>query len=114
MDLRAIPNSIRLCRLREKTPHVLLTQVEPQGTLHDEARTQLIKMGAEVLPGALGRRAAYHHSIIDGRGVVEYEPSGKGAQEVRGLFSEVSKLVGKPSSRQVSRNVPMKRKVASR
>ena len=30
MDLRAMRNSIRLCQVREITPHVVLTQVEPR------------------------------------------------------------------------------------
>lgn len=99
MDLRAIPNSIRLCRIREKAPHVVLTQIEPQGTLADEARATLADLGVEVLPGGLGRRAAYHHSLIDGRTATETEPKGKAAQEVRAIFSTINGLVSKPTSR---------------
>lgn len=99
MDLRAIPNSIRLCRIREKVPHVVLTQIEPQGTLADEARQTMADMGVLVLPGGLGRRAAYHHSLIDGRTATETEPKGKAAQEVRELFGRIKTLVGKPTSR---------------
>lgn len=113
MDLRAIPNSIRLCRLRDTTPHVVLTQMESQGTLQDEARASLTKLGVDVVAGGLGRRAAYHHSIIDGRAVPEYEPSGKAAREVRALYGEVSQLVSKSASK-LSKTVaqPRKRKVA--
>ncbi len=99
MDLRAIPNSIRLCRLRKSTPHVVLTQIEPQGTLQDEARRNLAAQGVDVLEGGLGRRAAFHHSIIDGRTALEYEPHGKAAQEVRALYEVVCRLVSKPSRR---------------
>lgn len=97
MDLRAVANTIRLCRLRETVPHVLLTQIEPQGTLQDEARASLAKLGVEVLPGGLGRRAAFHHSIIDGRSAAEYEPNGKAAHEVRALYEAVCHLVAKSS-----------------
>lgn len=99
MDLRAIPNSIRLCRLRKSTPHVVLTQIEPQGTLQEEARRNLAAQGVDVLPGGLGRRAAFHHSIIDGRTALEYEPNGKAAHEVRALYETVCDLVSKPSRR---------------
>lgn len=99
MDLRAIPNSIRLCRLRKSTPHVVLTQIEPQGTLQEEARQNLAAQGVDVLPGGLGRRAAFHHSIIDGRTALEYEPNGKAAHEVRALYETVCHLVSKPSRR---------------
>jgi chromosome partitioning protein len=100
MDLRAISNSVRLCRLRESVPHVVLTQIEPQGTLQDEARRTLAAQGVHVLPGGLGRRAAFHHSIIDGRGALEYEPTGKAAHEVRELYAEICRLDGKSSRRQ--------------
>ncbi|TAN40133.1 MAG: ParA family protein [Nitrospirae bacterium] len=103
MDLRAIPNSIRLCRIRDRKPHVVLTQIETQGTLQDEARRTLASLGVDVLDGGLGRRAAFHHSIIDGRSAAEYEPSGKAAQEVRRLYQTVCQLVGLPSSHRVTK-----------
>jgi chromosome partitioning protein len=103
MDLRAIPNSIRLCRMHGKVPHVVLTQIEPQGTLQDEARKELAGQGVDVLPGGLGRRAAFHHSMIDGRSATEYEPTGKAAQEVRALYDRISNLVDKPASHQDNR-----------
>jgi chromosome partitioning protein len=89
VDLRAIPNSIRLCRVQERKPFVVLTQIEPQGALADEARTNLVALGVTVLPGGLGRRAAFHHSMIDGRGVQEYEPAGKAAQELGSLYRTI-------------------------
>lgn len=99
VDLRAVQNTIRICRFREKVPHVVLTQTEPQGTLTDEARASLAKAGVDVLPETLGRRVAFSHSMIEGQGVLEFEPNGKGAQEVRGLFKRVCRLDGKSSSR---------------
>jgi chromosome partitioning protein len=103
MDLRAVANTIRLCRLRDTIPRVVLTQVEPQGTLQDEARTSLTQLGVEVLPGGLGRRAAFHHSIIDGRSAAEYEPSGKAAQEVRALYDAVCQLLDEASTNERSK-----------
>jgi chromosome partitioning protein len=97
MDLRAIPNSVRLCRMYKSTPHVVLTQIEPQGTLQEEARKNLSALGVDVLPGGLGRRAAFHHSIIDGRTALEYEPKGKAAHEVLAVYERVSHLAIKSS-----------------
>ena len=99
VDLRAITNTIRLCRIRSMEPHVLLTQVEPQGTLQAEARSTLAGLEVHVLKNVLGRRAAFHHSMIDGRAALEYEPQGKAANEVRAVYRELCQLVGK-SSRQ--------------
>jgi chromosome partitioning protein len=82
MDLRAMRNSIRLCRVHEVVPHVVLTQIEPQGTLHDEARRTLEDLGVHV---------------IEVVGVTEYEPEGKAALEVRRLLKAVCHLAGLPS-----------------
>jgi chromosome partitioning protein len=99
MDLRAIQNTIRLTRLAAVTPYVVLTQVDPFGTLHEEAVRTLDGLGVEVLPEVMGRRVAYHHGLIDGRTALEYEPAGKAASEVRNLFQEISRLEQHPLRR---------------
>lgn len=99
VDLRAITNTIRLCRIRDAAPHVVLTQFEPQGALREEARRTLESLDVDVLHEGLGRRVAFHHSMIDGRSAVEYESDGKAAQEVRALYKAVCRLAALPSSR---------------
>jgi chromosome partitioning protein len=105
MDLRAIQNTIRLARLAGVAPHVVLTQVDPFGSLQDEAMRTLDGLGVAVLPELIGRRVAYHHGLIDGRTALEYEPEGKAASEVRALFRAVGRLTGLPSSQRGSRHV---------
>lgn len=92
MDLRAMQNTLRLCALANVKPYVVLTQIEPLGTLHEEARRTLKALQADVLPCGLGRRVAYHHGLIDGRTAQEYEPSGKAAQEVSILYKHLCHL----------------------
>jgi chromosome partitioning protein len=98
-DRDATANSIRLCRVNEKTPHVLLTQIEPQGSQSEDVREALLSLGIDVLAGGLGRRAAFAKSINDGRGASEYEPKGKAAEEVRALYEVVCKHVNMLSSK---------------
>ena len=43
---------------------------------------------------------AYHHGLIDGQTALEYEPTGKAAQEVRALYEQICSLVVMPSSHQ--------------
>lgn len=100
-DLRAIPNSLRLCRSHQKTPHVVLSQIPaiPRpgsvGALDVEARKQLKNIGVDsVLPEQLTFYAAFYNSQIDGRAAIEYEPKGKGAEQMQGLFSAVQKKLG--------------------
>ena len=102
MDLRAIQNTLRLTKLANLKPEAkiftVLTQIEPFGKLHEEARTTLRKLAVNVLPHGLGRRVAYHHGLIDGRTALEYEPEGKAAQEVRILYKKICNLAFMPSS----------------
>ena len=106
MDLRAIMNTVRLCRTRDIKPHVVLTQVEPQGTAAEETRDTLKKLGIDALPISIGRRQAFVHSINDGRGVAEYEPRGKAAQEMNSLLefllAHAKKRARKQASKQAS------------
>jgi hypothetical protein len=78
----------------------VLTQIEPQGTLHIEACDTLEQLGVDVLDVGLGRRVAFHHSVIEGLGVTEYELECKAASEVRRLFKSVRRLTSVPSSQQ--------------
>lgn len=98
-DRDATANTVRLCRVQEKTPHILLTQIEPQGSQSEDVREALMALGVDVLPGGLGRRAAFAKSVNDGRGASEYEPKGKAADEVRALYESVCKHVDVLSSK---------------
>lgn len=102
LDLRAIRNTIRLCRIRDVRPHVVLTQLEPQGSIEQLVRDQLTQLEVAVLPGGLGRRAAFRHSPLDGRTAAEYEPRGKCVDEVLALYKEVCSLLGEKSSSKAS------------
>jgi chromosome partitioning protein len=60
---------------------------EPTITL--EARDVLAGMGAVVTKTAVAQRAPLSHAIIGGVTVVEYEPKGKAAKEIKGLWQEI-------------------------
>jgi chromosome partitioning protein len=51
-----------------------------------------------VAPRQLTQRAAYSHSVIDGRTAPEFEPSGKAAAEMRELYKWVCSCVDMPTS----------------
>ena len=116
MDLRAIQNTIRLTKLADLKPGAkvltVLTQIEPFGKLHEEATKTLKRLGVDVLPQGLGRRVAYHHGLINGQTALEYEPGGKGAQEVRDLYAKILSSclhAIKPSRRRGGRPMRAKR-----
>lgn len=99
VDLRAIMNTLRLCRLRDVKPHVVLTQFEPQGPIRTETTRTLEGMDVQVLHEGLGHRIAYQHAMIDGQGVTEYDPGGKASAEARALYKSVCHLAIMPSKR---------------
>jgi chromosome partitioning protein len=105
-DLEAIANSVRLCRVRAVVPHVVLTQVDIQGSMQEEARDQLANLGIDVLPAALSSRTAFRHAAISGQAVTEYEPSGKAAAEANNLYKIICRLDNRSSSQQIVRILP--------
>jgi len=61
-----------------------------QGTkLARSARTALEAYGVEVCNQEIGGRVAYMESVLSGQSVIDYQPEGKAAQEIRSLASEV-------------------------
>lgn len=92
-DLRAIPNSLRLCRNHQKTPHVVLTQVPPRTSLVEEATKQLEAIGVDtVLPETLTFYASFYNAQTDGRAAIEYEPEGKGTAQMQALFERLNNM----------------------
>ena len=99
MDLRAMGNTFRICRLAGRTAYIVLTQVDPFGTLAQEARASLTDLGngvctVQICPVTLGRRVAFHHGLISGQTALEYEPTGTAAQETRALLDYARSLTG--------------------
>jgi chromosome partitioning protein len=72
---------------------VILTRVKPFGTRHEEARAWLQEQGFNVAPFVIGDRVTYQDSYAAGQTVSEYEPSGKGAQEIQQLYKLACKHV---------------------
>lgn len=102
MDLRAIKSTLRLTEIAGVKPYVVLTQIEPNGTRHGEAAQTLKSLAVDVLPYGTGKRVAYMDSLIDGQSAIEYEPSGKAAEESRALFKHVQKLTKSVKKESVS------------
>ena len=103
MDLRAIQSTLRLTDIAGTTPHVLLTQIEPQGTRQQEAGDTLRGLDVHVLPCVMTKRVAYMDALIDGRAATELEPVGKAAEETRALFQHVSMMTRQKSDAKTGR-----------
>jgi chromosome partitioning protein len=70
----------------------VLNQVITNTTVEKEALESLKNYGIDILITKLHSRVAFKKSIVDGKGVTEYESSGKAAQEIKSLWEEMTKL----------------------
>jgi chromosome partitioning protein len=91
-DMRAIKSTVELVRGRRAA--VVLTQApvgrgSSEAAVVKEARDALKVYGLTIAPTVIRYRIAYQHAFSSGLTVLEYEPSGAAANEVRALFQWV-------------------------
>lgn len=95
LDLRAIGPSVDIARQARKPAAVVFTSCPPphgygEPSIVSEARKGIMGYRVRAFPGQISQRAAFAHALIDGRAVTEFDPHGKAAQEVRGLWAWLS------------------------
>lgn len=89
LDIWASGPTLQLV-LQEKRPlQLVLNRVPPRARLNDVIMNKLDKMQIQVSRQTLGNRVAYSASIMDGLGVVESDPRGTAAQEIKALTGEI-------------------------
>jgi chromosome partitioning protein len=103
-DLEAIETTLMLAKATMKPAYVVLNAVPPRSNIGREAAQGLTARGAQVAPHQLTHRAAFAHGVIDGRTAQEFEPQGKAAEEVEGIYMWLCGIVGM-STRGHSREV---------
>ena len=102
LDLRAINNTIDLASLAKTPAIVVFNAIPPNSRIGEEAITLIKSQGIEVCSTSLGQRISYVHSITAGQGVMEYEPSGKAAKEIKDLYKSICKHVDMSIKRRVA------------
>ena len=85
LDLRALKATSDICMLAGSRTAVVLNQVSPRSRLADQAATAVRGLGLKTIPHRVGARVAFNHSLTAGLGVVEYEPRGQAAEEIRNI-----------------------------
>ena len=86
LDLRALGTTAGICALPGARAAVVLNQAPPRGPLPEQAAEAITGRGLEVPPCRIGARVAFQHSLTNGLGVLEHEPAGKAASEIREIF----------------------------
>lgn len=96
LDLRAVAATAELVKSSRKPGCIVLNQCPPprtigEPTLTAEARAVALGLGLPVAPPVVSTRAALSYAMNDGRAVLEYEPDGRAADEIRSLWSYIRK-----------------------
>ncbi|WP_033074662.1 ParA family protein [Sphingopyxis sp. MWB1] len=85
-DLRAVGATVDLCERAGKPLVFVVNAATPKAKITSEAAVALSQHGT-VAPVTLHHRTDYAASMIDGRTVMEVDPNGRSADEVRQLWS---------------------------
>lgn len=87
-DLSAIQTTAKLVQLLRRPAFVVFTAGPPNAPrIYEEAGELVQGFGTPPCPVLLPDRAAYRHASAEGRTVLESEPAGKAADEVRTLYT---------------------------
>jgi len=92
LDIRAIAMTAKIAKLAGKPAFVILNALASQATgLIAEVAEAVGVHGLKLAPVTIHQRAAYTHSLIDGRVAMEFEPKGKAAVEMTELYQWLAK-----------------------
>lgn len=97
LDLDALKETADILALAKTPALVVINRAPPTPNSKVEAQTrEVIRDGYELEAAktVLHNRIAYQHAMTVGQGVMEYEPAGAAAQEIRALLAEVSETIG--------------------
>lgn len=99
-DLAAIQTSAKLVQLLRKPAFVIFCAGAPNAPrIYAEAGELVHGYGTPACPVLLPDRAAYRHASAEGRTVMELEPAGRAAQDVRDLYKWACRQLDLPTPR---------------
>lgn len=94
-DLSAIQTTAKLVQLLRKPAFVVFTAGAPNAPrIYQEAGELVDSFGTPPCPIRIPDRAAYRHASGEGRTVMEYEPTGKAAEDIRQFYAWTCRQVG--------------------
>jgi chromosome partitioning protein len=93
-DMKATPATIHTIRRLGKPAAFVLTQTPPRGHRTREAELGLAVLGPTA-PVAVVARSAFQDAQGVGLGITEFDPEGKGAEEIRALWGWLTRRLEK-------------------
>ena len=102
LDIETIRSTKDILRIAENpVAAVILNAVSPVGfRRRDEAAAAISRYDIPVCEQAISVRAVFGDATAFGLSVLEFEPDGPAAQEIRNLFKQIIQLAGKQESRE--------------
>lgn len=94
LDIWSSRAPLELARQERRPAALVLNRLPPRGRAAEEAVAATAELGSAILSARLGSRQAFVGSVTRGLGVVESEPKGAAAREVRALAQEIAARLG--------------------
>jgi chromosome partitioning protein len=102
-DLDAVRTTAELAAASRKPAFLIFVAGPPRAPLVYQEAGQLVEQfGLKVAPVMLPERAAFHHSVGEGKTAPEIEPHGKAAGDIASLWAWVGQHVNMPTHKHVS------------
>ena len=90
-DLKAIEKTIWVGNRAKCPMRIVFNAVRARSSMLHPAKRAVQVYEVNVAPCVIGDRVVFSHSVIEGLGVMEYEPKGKASLEIQALFRYISK-----------------------
>ena len=93
-DLKAIEKTVLVGNMAQCPMRIVFNAVRARSSMLYPAKNAVQVYGVELAPCFIGDRVAFSHAVIEGLGVMEYEPREKASIEIQALFRYISKEMG--------------------
>lgn len=91
LDLDAVADTVNIAALAGRCAVFVLNNCRASSSLADQAEEALTSYRLPIAPVRLGSRVAFVKSLTEGKGVLEYEPKGPAAREIKTLYTALTK-----------------------
>jgi len=95
LDLWATDGSMEMVEAEKKASIVVLNRVPPRSSLADDVTEKAVEKGLSVAKARLGNRTAFAASFMAGKGISEFSPRSKAADEIKALAQEIGRKLAK-------------------
>lgn len=91
-DIEAIRMTIELVAIAQTRSGIVINAAKNK-SIGQDATTAVGSLGLPIAPITIGDRVGFSHAFTSGLGICEYEPSSKGSNEIKQLYTWVMKHI---------------------